>query len=81
MNKKEYEKKTNKLLKERCFNEFAIFCQKQKNSMNQFAKRKRFEDFLKDETLMKNQDSLCVSTTSNEYDLKVNIMCLQKKDL
>ena len=46
-------RKTSKLLKKRCFSEFAAFCQKRKNNMNQFAKRKRFEDFLKDETLMK----------------------------
>ena len=39
----------NRLLKKRCFNKFAIFCQKQKNSMHQFAKNKRFKNFLKNE--------------------------------
>ena len=73
--------KVSKLSKERCFNEFATLCQKRKNSMNQFAKRKRFDNFLKSGTLMKNQKNLYVSTMFNEYDSKMNIACSQKKDL
>ena len=49
--------------------------------MNQFAKKKRFENFLKNETLIKSQKSLCVSTAFNEYNLKINIMCSQDDDL
>ena len=49
--------------------------------MNQFAKKKRSDDFLKSETLMKSQESFCVSTTFNEYNLKMNIICSQEKDL
>ena len=44
----------NRSLKKRRLSEFATFCQKRKNNMNQFAKKKRFEDSLKNETLMKN---------------------------
>ena len=74
-------RKTSKSLKKRCLNEFATLCQEQKNNINQFAKRKRFENFLKDETLMKSQNNFCVSTTFNKYNLKINIMCSQKEDL
>ena len=72
---KNTKRKTNRSSKERRFNEFATFCQERKNNMNQFAKRKRSENSLKSETLMRNQNNFCVSTTSNEYDSKVNIMC------
>ena len=46
-------------------------------------KRKRFNQFLKDETIMKNQESFCIFilTSSNEYNLKINIVYLQKNDL
>ena len=77
--KKDMKWKTSKSLKERRFSEFATFCQKRKININQFAKKKRFKDFLKDETLIKSQNNLCVSTTFNEYNSKMNIMCLQKK--
>ena len=73
--KKNTKRKTNRSSKERRFNEFATFCQKRKNSMNQFAKKKHFKDFLRGETLMKSQNNFCVSTTSSEYDSEVNIMC------
>ena len=51
--------------------------------MNQFTKKKRFDEFLKDETIIKNQKNfrIFISTPLNEYDLKINIVCLQKNDL
>ena len=49
--------------------------------MNQFTKKKSFENFLKSETLMKNQKNFNASTTFNEYNSKINIMCLQEEDL
>ena len=46
--------------------------------MNQFTKRKRFNELLKDKTIVKNQKSfrILISTPSNEYELKKNIICL-----
>ena len=52
--KKNIKRKMNKSLKRRCFNEFAIFNQKHKNNMNQFTKKKRFDKFLKNKTIVKN---------------------------
>ena len=51
--------------------------------MNQFTKKKRFDEFLKNEIIMKSQKSFCIfiSTSSSEYNLKINIVCLQKNDL
>ena len=43
--------------------------------------KKYFEKFLKIETLIKNQENLCASTTSNKYNLKINIVCSQKNKL
>ena len=79
--KKNTKRKTSRSLKKRRLNEFAAFYQKRKNNINQFAKRKRSDDFLKSETLMRNQKSFCASTTFNEYNLKMNIMCSQEKNL
>ena len=50
---KNTKRKMNRSSKERRLNESAALCQERKNSINQFAKRKRFEDFLKDGTLIK----------------------------
>ena len=46
-------------------------------------KRKRFDEFLKDETIVKSQESfrIFISTPSNEYNSKINIVCSQKNDL
>ena len=81
--KKSTKRKVNKSSKKRCFSESATFDQKRKNNMNQFTKRKRFDEFLKDETIVKSQKSfrIFISTSSNEYDSKINIVCLQKNDL
>ena len=81
--KKNMKRKVNESSKERRFNEFAIFDQKRKNNINQFIKRKRFDEFLKNETIVKNQKNLriFISTSSNEYNSKINIVCLQKNDL
>ena len=51
--------------------------------MNQFMKKKRFDEFLKNKTIVKNQKSfrIFILTPSNEYDLKINIICSQKNDL
>ena len=50
---KNTKRKTNKLSKRRRLSEFATLCQKRKSNMNQFTKRKRSENFLRNETLMK----------------------------
>ena len=39
-------------------------------------KKKRFENFLKNKTLMKSQKSFCASTAFNKYKSEMNIMCL-----
>ena len=51
--------------------------------MNQFTKKKRFDKFLKDETIMKSQKNfrIFISTSLNEYDSKINIVYSQKNDL
>ena len=51
--KKNMKRKVDKSSKERRFNELTTFNQKRKNNMNQFTKRKCFDEFLKDETIMK----------------------------
>ena len=51
--KKSMKRKVDKLLKERRFNEFITFNQKRKNSMNQFTKKKCFNEFLKNEIIVK----------------------------
>ena len=52
--KKNTKRKTDRLSKKRRFNESATFNQKRRNSINQFMKKKRFDEFLKDETIVKN---------------------------
>ena len=81
--KKNMKRKINKSLKERHFNESATFDQECKNNMNQFTKKKRFDEFLKDEIIVKNQKNFRIftSTSSNEYDLKINIICSQNDNL
>ena len=81
--KKNIKRKINKLSKECRFNKSATFDQECKNNINQFAKKKRFDEFLKNETIVKSQKSfrIFISTSSNEYDLKINITCSQKNDL
>ena len=81
--KKSTKRKIDRSSKKRRFNEFATFDQKRKNNMNQFTKKKRFDEFLKDETIVKSQKNLriFISTSSNEYDSKINIACSQKNDL
>ena len=46
-------------------------------------KKKCFDDFVKNETIVKSQKSfrIFISTSLNEYDLKINIIYLQKDDL
>ena len=74
--KKNIKRKINILSKERRFNKFATFDQKHKNNMNQFIKKKCFDEFLKNETIVKSQKSfrIFISTSSNEYNLKINIV-------
>ena len=81
--KKNMKWKVDRSLKERRFNKSATFDQKRKNNMNQFTKKKRFDKFLKNETIVKSQKSfrIFISTSSNEYDSKINIVCSQKNDL
>ena len=81
--KKNIKRKVNKSSKKRCLSESTTFNQKHKNNMNQFTKKKRFDKFLKNETIVKNSKSfrIFILTSSNEYDLKINIICLQKNDL
>ena len=81
--KKSTKRKTDRSSKRRHFSESAAFDQKRKDSMNQFTKKKRFDKFLKNETIVRNQKSLriFISTLSNEYDSKINIVCSQKNDL
>ena len=40
-------------------------------------KRKRFDEVLKNKTIMKSQKNfrIFILTSSNEYDLKINIFC------
>ena len=52
--KKNTKRKIDKSSKERHFNEFTTFDQKCRNSMNQFMKKKCFNEFLKNETIVKN---------------------------
>ena len=49
--------------------------------MNQFTKKKYFEKFLKNKTIIKSQKKfrIFILISSNEYNLKINIICLQKK--
>ena len=51
--------------------------------MNQFTKKKHFNEFLKNEIIIKNQENLriFISTSSNEYNLKIKIICSKKNDL
>ena len=51
--------------------------------MNQFTKKKRFNEYLKDETIVRNQKNLhiFISTPLSKYDLKINIVCSQKNNL
>ena len=81
--KKNTKWKVNKSFEERYLNEFATFDQRFKNNMNQFTKRKRFDEFLKNEIIVKSQKSfrIFISTPLNEYDLKINIIYSQKNDL
>ena len=81
--KKNMKRKVDKSSKKRHFSESATFNQKRKNNMNQFTKKKRFDEFLKNEIIVKNQKNLriFISTPSNEYDLKINIVYSQKDDL
>ena len=52
--KKSTKRKVDKLFKEYCFNEFVTFDQKCKDNMNQFTKKKRFDEFLENEIIVKN---------------------------
>ena len=81
--KKNMKRKADKSSKKRRFNEFATFNQKRKNNINQFTKKKRSDEFLKDETIMKSQKNLriFISTSSNKYDSKINIACSQENNL
>ena len=51
--KKNTKRKINKLSKKRRFSESATSDQKRRNNINQFIKKKRFDEFLKNETIMK----------------------------
>ena len=51
--KKNMKRKVDKSSKKRCFSEFTTFDQERKNNMNQFTKKKRFDEFLKDETIVR----------------------------
>ena len=78
--KKNTKRKVDKLLKKYRFNEFAAFNQKRKNNMNQFTKKKRFDKFLKNEIIVKNQKNLYIfiSTPSKEYNLKIILFVHRK---
>ena len=73
--------KDKQIVKRTSFQRICSVLLRTKKQHELIRERKRFENFLKDETLIKSQDSLCASTISNEYDLKINIMCSQKEDL
>ena len=51
--KKNTKRKIDKSLKRCRFNKSATFDQKRKNNINQFTKKKRSDEFLKNETIVK----------------------------